>query len=193
MTYGAPNAPVLDKKTTNSITLQKIEGALYSIDGGATWQESNVFTGLKEYKEYSFVAKYAAGTKVSPVMKTTTDAVKYCGTIPFDKSVERIQQYDALLFPTRWDGEGFAGTIVDAFSAGLPVLATDWNCNGEIVENMTNGILYPNSDIQNLEEAIVWLLQHPDKAAKMRQACICSAQQYQPDAYIKEMVAFIET
>lgn len=127
------------------------------------------------------------------VMGKATDAVKYCGMIPFDKSVERIQQYDALLFPTHWDGEGFAGTIVDAFSAGLPVLATDWNCNGEIVENMTNGILYPNTGIADLEEAIAWLLQHPNESLKMRQSCIHSAQLYQPDAYIKEIVGFVES
>ena len=126
------------------------------------------------------------------VMQNATDAVKYCGMVPFDKSVERIKEYDALLFPTYWDGEGFAGTIVDAFSAGLPVLATDWNCNGEIVENMVNGILYPNEQIANLEEAITWMLEHPTEAVQMKNACIRSAHTYQPDAYIKDMVAFIE-
>lgn len=127
------------------------------------------------------------------VMDKATDAVKYCGMVPFDKSVERIKEYDALLFPTFWVGEGFAGTIVDAFSAGLPVLATDWICNGEIVKNMENGILYPNSKIQNLEEAITWLLSHPAEAIQMRKACIRSAYGYQPDAYIKEMAAFVES
>ena len=126
------------------------------------------------------------------LMKNVTSAVRYCGLVPYDKSVETIKAYDALLFPTYWDGEGFAGTIVDAFSAGLPVLATDWNCNGEIVENMVNGILYPNEQIASLEEAITWMLEHPAEAVQMRKACVCSAHKYQPDAYIKEMVAFVE-
>ncbi len=126
------------------------------------------------------------------LLDNATEAVKYCGMVPFDKSVEAISKYDALLFPTYWDGEGFAGTIVDAFSAGLPVIATDWNCNGEIVAHKVDGILYPSDGIADLEAAIHWLLQDPNRAAEMKKACICSAQKYQPDAYIEKMVAFIE-
>ena len=139
------------------------------------------------------VVDEAYAKRFASLMDAATSVVAYCGTVPFDKSVETIKEYDALLFPTFWDGEGFAGTIVDAFSAGLPVLATDWNCNGEIVEDGVNGILYPNSEISNLEEAIIWLLEHPARAAEMKEACIRSAQKYQPDAYIEKIVAFIES
>ena len=65
------------------------------------------------------------------VMGQTTMAIDYKGMVPYDQSVEAIKKYYALLFPTYWDGEGFPGTIVDAFSAGIPVVGTDWNCNGE--------------------------------------------------------------
>jgi len=73
------------------------------------------------------------------IMQKVTPAINYLGKVPFNKSVEVLKNYHALLFPTFWKGEGFAGTIVDAFSAGLPVIATDWNCNGEIIEHGKNG------------------------------------------------------
>ncbi len=125
------------------------------------------------------------------VLKRVTNAIQYKGMVPYDKSVDAIKDYYALLFPTYWDGEGFPGTIVDAFSAGLPVIATDWNCNAEIIENKKNGILYPNEEIRNLTEAIKWMLNNKDSINELKSNCLISAKKYQPDEYIKKIVNVI--
>ena len=122
------------------------------------------------------------------IMGKASDEIKYCGKVSYKKSVETIRKYYALLFPTFWPGEGFPGTIVDAFSAGLPVIATNWSCNGEIVNNKKNGILYPNNEIKDLKEAIEYLINDPDKTMEMKKNCVCSAERYQPDKYIKKIV-----
>lgn len=54
----------------------------------------------------------------------------------------KLSQYDALLFPTYWQGEGFPGIIIDAFSSGLPVLASEWNLNSDLIENNKTGIIF---------------------------------------------------
>ncbi len=61
----SPEAPQMQTRTQNSITLKTIEpnenGAIVEykiIDGD--WQKSNVFQGLKANTEYTFVARYAA-------------------------------------------------------------------------------------------------------------------------------------
>ena len=125
------------------------------------------------------------------VLKNVTEAIQYKGMVPYDKSVEAIKDYYALLFPTYWDGEGFPGTIVDAFSAGLPVVATDCNCNAEIIVNKENGILYPNEEIRNLTEAIKWMLNNKDSINELKSNCLISAKKYQPDEYIKKIVNVI--
>ena len=112
--------------------------------------------------------------------------------IPYDKSVEAIKGYYALLFPTYWKGEGFPGTIVDAFSAGLPVIATDWNCNSEIVTHKVNGILYPNKYVKNLKDAIEYLMKDTDNIETMKLNCISSAKKYQPDEYIDRIIYRID-
>ena len=126
------------------------------------------------------------------IMRKASKAIEYKGLVPFDKSVEAIKDYYALLFPTYWRGEGFPGTIVDAFSAGLPVIASDWNCNGEIIENRKNGLLYPSKDMKNLEEAIKWLIVNQDKMQGFKNECIKKAREYQPDNYIKYIIDVIE-
>ncbi len=52
-----PAAPVVESFTGSTVTLKAVDNALYSIDGGATWQSSNTFTGLKAATDYSFVIK----------------------------------------------------------------------------------------------------------------------------------------
>ena len=112
--------------------------------------------------------------------------------VPYDKSVEAIKDYYALLFPTYWDGEGFPGTIVDAFSAGLPVIATDWNCNAEIVDDMLNGIIYPNNEVKDLKSAIEWCIYHKKEVISWKKSCLEKAMEYQPDNYIKQIIRTIE-
>lgn len=122
------------------------------------------------------------------IMSTVTNAVKYKGMVPYDRSVETIKEYYALLFPTYWKGEGFPGTIVDAFSAGIPVIGTDWNCNGEIINSGKNGILYPNKEIKDLEAAVKWMIEHKEDMNEFKANCIQDAEKYQPDRYIKKIV-----
>lgn len=125
------------------------------------------------------------------IMENVTSSIQYKGMVPYDKSVEAIKGYYALLFPTFWMGEGFPGTIVDAFSAGLPVIATDWNCNGEIVINGVNGILYPNNNHRDLKDAMKWLIYSKNEYVKMKKKCIITAKKYQSDEYIRGIVSTI--
>ena len=126
------------------------------------------------------------------ILQGVTSAICYKGMVPYDKSVDAIKDYYALLFPTHWNGEGFPGTIVDAFSAGIPVIATDWNCNGEIVDDGINGILYPNEEIKTLKEAIQFLMNNVKIVGIMKENCIGSAKKFQPDKYIKNIIDMIE-
>lgn len=65
-----------------------------------------------------------------------------------------LASYDAMLFPTYWQGEGFPGIIIDAFVAGLPVIASDWNLNTSLIKDAYNGITVPVHNIEALMEAM---------------------------------------
>ena len=54
----APAAPTASNIGTNSITVAAIPGAVFSIDGGANWQESTIFEGLTPDTDYTIQAKY---------------------------------------------------------------------------------------------------------------------------------------
>ena len=115
-------------------------------------------------------------------------SIKYCGIVPYDKSVETLKDYYALLFPTYWQGEGFPGTIIDAFSAGLPVIASYWNENPEIIENGMTGILIKPKDVISLYEGMKTLISDHEKRYEMSIKCLNEAKRYQPEKIIKMIV-----
>lgn len=105
--------------------------------------------------------------------------IRYGGEVPFDQSVEILKNYFALLFPTYYQGEGFAGTLIDAFSAGVPVIATDWKYNAEIVDGNV-GFVYPAGDEQALMRLLKSLASAPETVLGMKDACLARARVYLP-------------
>ncbi len=53
------SAPELDKRTDTSVTLKRIDGVQYCVNGG-DWQDSPEFTGLDPETEYTFEVRYPA-------------------------------------------------------------------------------------------------------------------------------------
>jgi glycosyltransferase involved in cell wall biosynthesis len=83
------------------------------------------------------------------------DNVNYKGFLILDKAgYDTLSQYSMMLFPTFWSGEGFPGIVIDAFTAGLPVLASDWNFNSDLIEDGVTGMIIPHQNQQALTEAM---------------------------------------
>lgn len=110
--------------------------------------------------------------------------IKYGGLVPFNKSVEVLKNYFALLFPTYYEGEGFAGTLIDALAAGVPVIASDWRYNSEIVVAGVTGMIYQTKDKQSLVETLEQVYQNQDKWNVMKYNCVNLAYQYLPEKAI---------
>ena len=103
--------------------------------------------------------------------------VRYCGVERPENSKKIISNYFALLFPTRYSGEGMAGTIVDAIFAGCPVIASNWKYNSDIVNDKI-GILFNPIDVKTLKEAILHAGYNSDEWCKKRALCFAEALKY---------------
>ena len=57
---------------------------------------------------------------------TSNNCARYCGIKDPKDSVKTLKNYFALVFPTRFYTEGIPGTIIDAYYAGVPVIASKW-------------------------------------------------------------------
>ena len=61
-------------------------------------------------------------------------------------------EYDVLVLPTFWKGEGYPGVIIEAFSVGLPVVATNLPGISEMIDSQS-GILVPPHSASTLAKA----------------------------------------
>lgn len=111
--------------------------------------------------------------------------IKYCGLVKFDQSTKVLKQYFALLFPTYYEGEGFAGTAIDAFSAGVPVLASDWKYNNEVIIAGINGRLFEPHNVEEIKKCLIEMVKNPEAWQMMRNRCIADAHKYEPDNVMK--------
>ena len=82
--------------------------------------------------------------------------VEYKGFLMLNEKngYDTLASYDVMLFPTYWHGEGFPGIIIDAFVAGLPVIASNWNLNTSLIKDNSNGVIIPVHDVSALAEAM---------------------------------------
>lgn len=64
-----------------------------------------------------------------------------------------LANYNMMLFPTYYVGEGFPGIIIDAYISGVPIIASDWHFNKEIIDEKT-GIIIPHHDQEALFEVM---------------------------------------
>ncbi len=115
------------------------------------------------------------------------DFVKYGGLVEFDKSTDVLKNYFALLFPTYYEGEGFAGTLIDAFSAGVPVIASDWKYNAEIV-NSNVGYAYPTKDNDKLKQLLCDVVTNTDLIIDKKKACIIEAKKYSIEEAVNKLI-----
>jgi glycosyltransferase involved in cell wall biosynthesis len=122
------------------------------------------------------------------MMKSIPDFIKYKGIIPFNKSVETLKEYYLLLFPTYFDGEGFAGTLIDALSAGIPSIVSEWHCNSDVIEDYKTGRIIPVNDVKALSEVLLYFPEHPIEVFNMKKSCIAEAYKYTPEYALKPFI-----
>ena len=58
------------------------------------------------------------------------------------------------MLPTFYEGEGYPGAIIEAFSLGLPVISTHWKAIPEIVKDQQTGILIEPNTVEAFVKAI---------------------------------------
>lgn len=114
--------------------------------------------------------------------------IRYKGLVPYDRSVEVLKNYTALLFPTFYEGEGFAGTIMDSFAAGIPVVSSDWKYNAEIIQPHINGLLFETKNQTALMECLKYIYENIDAFNKMKENCLRIAEKYSPQSAMRPLL-----
>lgn len=112
------------------------------------------------------------------LQKDFTPAIHYGGLVPFDKSVEVLKDYYALLFPTKYYVEGVPGTIIDAYASGLPVISSKWESFADVIDEGITGYGYEFDNLVALKELLVRIANNPTLINSIRESCLDKVDYY---------------
>lgn len=99
---------------------------------------------------------------------------------------DQLSNYDMMLFPTYWRGEGFAGIFIDAFISGVPMIATDWAHNRIILEDGKTALFIPTHNVLALKEKMKQCISGGVDIQSMSRCCQNEAQKYDVNHVITE-------
>lgn len=98
--------------------------------------------------------------------------IKIIGKINGQQLISEYRKANALVFPTKFEGFGYAA--LESMACGIPVIASDNTSLPEIIEHHKSGILCPTDDIDAFVSACRYLRDNPEirkkygKAARTR-------------------------
>lgn len=89
-----------------------------------------------------------------------------------------LSTYDVMLFPTYWDGEGFPGIFIDAFISSLPVIATQWSMNTDVIKENETGWIIPPHSTKDLIEIMKKTIDDMSEVSRLALKCRKKAEEY---------------
>jgi len=99
---------------------------------------------------------------------------------PKDRIQNEYMTSSLLVMSSRF--EGFGMVLIEAMACGLPVVSFDCPCGPkDIVQDKVDGILVESGNVEKLAEAIIMLIQHPEKRKEMANKAIKNVQRFKID------------
>lgn len=118
--------------------------------------------------------------------------VRYGGAVPFDKSVEVLKDYFALLFPTRFYTEGIPGTVIDAYAAGVPVVSAKWESFSDMISEGVTGYGYAFGKADELTGRLIEMEKEPERITGLKKNCLERAQEFTPERAVEVLIRNME-
>lgn len=107
--------------------------------------------------------------------------VRYKGVLQPNEIYETLVNYDLMLFPTQYFTEGFPGSILDAYIAEVPLVATNWKYADEFIVHNESGLIteFGNEDLF-IKETIS-LLKDKNRMSKLQEGVKKQKYKYSPE------------
>jgi glycosyltransferase involved in cell wall biosynthesis len=128
--------------------------------------EKGVATLAQAWDASAGLALRVAGTGPAGADIASRAGVTMLGALPPDAVLREMRGARALVLPSIWY-ENFPRTLVEAFGAGLPVIASRLGAMAELVEHGVTGLLFTPGDARDLAGQLRWAEANPRRLAEM--------------------------
>jgi glycosyltransferase involved in cell wall biosynthesis len=93
--------------------------------------------------------------------------ISFAGLFPRERVGRVLSGLDVLVVPSRWH-ENLPGVILEAFAAGMPVIASDVGGMSEFVKHEENGLLFKPEGGWQLAQQLLRLYEEPGLLERLR-------------------------
>lgn len=107
-------------------------------------------------------------------------------------AIKTLSEHYMMLFPTYYSGEGFPIAIIECLKSGVPVIASDWHFNSEVVLDGQTGLIFQLNENNALIECIRWAIENPEKIYEMKKYCLEHALSFEPDVALASVYEKID-
>ena len=107
-----------------------------------------------------------------------------------EESYKQLSQYDLHVFPTKYR-EGFPGSIIDFFIAGVPTLSSSFARAHEILTEK-DSIVYKQGDNTALQEKLLFIYNNQNKLNELRKNSFSRREQYSVESFEKDLKQLID-
>lgn len=111
--------------------------------------------------------------------------IEFCGFKTHDELLGLYQESDAFIFPTL--GEGYGLVVLEAMSAGIPVLSSDHAGGNDPIIDYHNGIVFRAGDESDLYEKIQWCIENKEQLKAMGENANVTVQDFTWDTYYERI------
>lgn len=167
-----PHRYILNGLIKNNVVVEKnnnfVTGRCHRLPSGKFSLNSLSFLDSLGIKN---MVHYLAGPEVLGIRRYLrghpNSCVKYLGTLQDDEYKRKLIKSFDLYFYDTYGPEGASAAILEALSAGVPVLCKPLGGNKELVQNGTNGYHY--NSFSQAKKIILDLYHNPDKLNKLKE------------------------
>lgn len=170
------NYPLL--KNCNIYSNDKKENRPICFAGGVTaqWSHEYIIKAISNIPDITYEIYGDASLKYINTLKILSgwEKVKYCGKIPYNEVQKNISLSFAGMAVCQYSDNmgGKIGSLgntklFEYMSAEIPVICTDFSLWQKIVKENNCGICVSPKNVKEIEEAINYLLFHPEEAKNM--------------------------
>lgn len=101
-----------------------------------------------------------------------------------------LKVFDVFILASK--KEGLGTSLIDALAVGLPIIATNTGGIPELIENKNNGILVDPKNHNKLAEAIINLVENPEKRKMLSLAAKDSSKKFSVEVTVKQNIEVYE-
>ncbi|MEZ9466551.1 glycosyltransferase family 4 protein [Vibrio breoganii] len=116
--------------------------------------------------------------------------ISFKGVIPNSNIYQTLENYDVMVFPTFYSGEGYPGVLIEGLHSGLPIITTRWKSIPELIDSST-GILVDIHQEKQLYKALENIHLNSDLYKRLSTQCLQESQKFDANLLAESFLDFL--